>query len=290
MNQVNRIIEKVKEMLCGIRLTEAEAGYLMDEVKSRVYKEKKNMKYASMKEALTDLQNTCFFFKQGERCYPSYHPAFQYLLSLCPSAEDKSVKPSPIPMLLHCPKCNLGHIDEGEYAVKPHHTHACQHCGMVWRPAIEYTIGVQFLPGFKNEEKPATFNNAWEAVQELENTVPSIVSWKAWGVIKRYLDALNRLSNSFTPKGSKPKSENVCVHPRRNPCTLHGETKWYCDMGCGEVGPFLDLRDKAKEIATVLNLLDHLIKAQTLSTFDKRVLEHLVDAQKMLAELRNMPL
>lgn len=55
-----------------------------------------------------------------------------------------------IPMLLHCPMCNARHIDEGEFATKPHHTHACQSCGHCWRPAIVATVGVQFLPGFKN--------------------------------------------------------------------------------------------------------------------------------------------
>lgn len=58
-----------------------------------------------------------------------------------------------IPMLLHCPLCNKRHIDEGEFATKPHHTHSCQHCGHTWRPAIVATVGVQFLPGFKNEPK-----------------------------------------------------------------------------------------------------------------------------------------
>lgn len=55
-----------------------------------------------------------------------------------------------IPMLLFCPLCNARHIDEGEFASKPHHTHACQSCGLCWRPAIIHTIGVLFLPGFKN--------------------------------------------------------------------------------------------------------------------------------------------
>ena len=63
---------------------------------------------------------------------------------------------APIPMILTCPMptCGGRHIDEGEFATKVHHTHACQHCGMVWRPAIEPTVGVQFLPGFKNEQQP----------------------------------------------------------------------------------------------------------------------------------------
>jgi len=64
-----------------------------------------------------------------------------------------------IPMLLHCPMCNKRHIDEGDFATKLHHTHACQHCGHVWRPAIVPTVGVQFLPGFKNPtlEETVTF-------------------------------------------------------------------------------------------------------------------------------------
>ena len=63
----------------------------------------------------------------------------------------KAEGPPPIEMLLHCPMCSERHIDEGEFAHKAHHTHACQHCGMVWRPAVETTVGVQFLPGFKND-------------------------------------------------------------------------------------------------------------------------------------------
>lgn len=55
------------------------------------------------------------------------------------------------PMILHCPECGGRHIDEGEFLTKPHHTHACQHCGFVWRPALVNTHGVQFLPGFTNE-------------------------------------------------------------------------------------------------------------------------------------------
>lgn len=56
----------------------------------------------------------------------------------------------PIAMRLHCPSCGELHIDEGEFATKEHHTHACQYCGMVWRPALVATVGVRFLPGFKN--------------------------------------------------------------------------------------------------------------------------------------------
>lgn len=58
----------------------------------------------------------------------------------------------PIPMIIYCPMCKARHIDEGEFATKAHHTHACQRCGHVWRPAIVPTVGVQFLPGFKNSD------------------------------------------------------------------------------------------------------------------------------------------
>jgi hypothetical protein len=66
-------------------------------------------------------------------------------------AKDICADLPPIPMLLFCPKCGERHIDEGVFASKVHHSHACQHCGMVWRPAVVATIGVQFLPGFKND-------------------------------------------------------------------------------------------------------------------------------------------
>ncbi len=58
--------------------------------------------------------------------------------------------PPPVPMLLTCPMCRERHIDEGAFATKSHHTHACQNCGHVWRPAIVPTVGVRFLPGYKN--------------------------------------------------------------------------------------------------------------------------------------------
>ena len=60
---------------------------------------------------------------------------------------------APIPMIISCPACGARHIDEGEFATKAHHTHACQTCGVCWRPAIVATCGVRFLPGFKNEEQ-----------------------------------------------------------------------------------------------------------------------------------------
>jgi len=58
--------------------------------------------------------------------------------------------PEPIPMILFCPICHSRHIDDGEFASRPHKTHSCQSCGLNWMPALVPTCGVQFLPGCKN--------------------------------------------------------------------------------------------------------------------------------------------
>ncbi len=66
------------------------------------------------------------------------------------AADPLTTRPAPVPMVLFCPSCSARHIDAGVYATKPHHTHACQRCGVVWRPAVVDTVGVLFLPGFKD--------------------------------------------------------------------------------------------------------------------------------------------
>jgi hypothetical protein len=60
--------------------------------------------------------------------------------------------PAPVEMILSCPMCHTRHVDRGVFATKVHHTHACQGCGHCWRPAVVATVGVQFLPGFKDRE------------------------------------------------------------------------------------------------------------------------------------------
>ncbi len=52
----------------------------------------------------------------------------------------------PVPMILRCPYCWTVHIDEGEWATRPHRTHKCEHCGETWRPANIATVGVRELP------------------------------------------------------------------------------------------------------------------------------------------------
>lgn len=63
--------------------------------------------------------------------------------------------PAPIPMLIWCPECGERHIDD-EFENVPHALHACQNCGFAWRHAIERTVGVKFLPGYKDHTPPRT--------------------------------------------------------------------------------------------------------------------------------------
>lgn len=70
------------------------------------------------------------------------HPSFLMVI-------DKGEPHHTIPMILFCPNGHR-HIDEEAFADVPHHTHACQECGIVWRPAKVNTHGVRFLPGYKN--------------------------------------------------------------------------------------------------------------------------------------------
>lgn len=96
----------------------------------------------------TKLAEEIHWRAKGEGIHHSYEPESTGVFVL-------KLLPEPIPLLLTCPQCGMRHIDAGEFATKPHHTHACQHCGMTWRPAIVPTVGVQFLPGFKDEINPA---------------------------------------------------------------------------------------------------------------------------------------
>jgi len=71
-----------------------------------------------------------------------------------PCAKCGQLHTDPIPMRLLCERCGELHIDVDEFATKLHHTHSCQHCGLTWRPAVICTVGVQFLPGFRNANPP----------------------------------------------------------------------------------------------------------------------------------------
>lgn len=76
---------------------------------------------------------------------------FDEAITLTKSELGLLLEPQPVPMRLHCPECHQLHEDVGEWTTRVHHTHSCQHCGLTWRPAVVPTVGVRFLPGFRNE-------------------------------------------------------------------------------------------------------------------------------------------
>lgn len=56
---------------------------------------------------------------------------------------------APIPMVLHCPRCRMQHVDlpqpEKGWTNPPHRSHECQGCGWIWRPADVATTGVDAI-------------------------------------------------------------------------------------------------------------------------------------------------
>lgn len=62
----------------------------------------------------------------------------------------RQASPLPIPLLLWCPFCGARHVDEGEFAHRPHKVHTCQRCGANFPVALVPTVGVRFLPGCKS--------------------------------------------------------------------------------------------------------------------------------------------
>lgn len=82
----------------------------------------------------------------------------------------------PIPMVLHCPRCHLQHIDAPDertpdWQNQPHRSHLCHGCGLIWRPADVPTIGVEhtqtsgrgdsnFAPDPSGAQDPIGFANS----------------------------------------------------------------------------------------------------------------------------------
>lgn len=97
----------------------------------------------------------------GERCGPmclhhqiesTVHAA---LASASPILDKVKDEARAVPMVMYCPAGHQ-HIDDGEWAMKPHETHQCQFdlsdahdpfriCGLEWRTADFPTVGIKTL-------------------------------------------------------------------------------------------------------------------------------------------------
>lgn len=51
-------------------------------------------------------------------------------------------------LVICCPACGRQHIDDGEWAERPHRTHLCSGCGCTWRPFEHHTVGVSYAESF----------------------------------------------------------------------------------------------------------------------------------------------
>lgn len=68
----------------------------------------------------------------------------EYLKAALSSARKELALPvAPIPMFLTCPICKTQHVDEDEWATRPHKTHLCADCGWEWKVANVPTVGVR---------------------------------------------------------------------------------------------------------------------------------------------------
>jgi hypothetical protein len=123
--------------------------------------------------------------------------------------------PAPIPMRLPCPSCGALHLDVGEFATKVHHTHSCQACGMTWRPAVVATVGVDFLPGFRNdvsiptlEEAEAELVEAYGSKEKADEAVGRVLS----GITNARLSALEKRLAALEPGGANDALVRLRAH------------------------------------------------------------------------------
>lgn len=59
------------------------------------------------------------------------------------AADFQAVHDAQVPLELKCPKCDMIHVDQDEWATtRLHRTHLCHGCGNLWRPYATTTVGV----------------------------------------------------------------------------------------------------------------------------------------------------
>lgn len=136
----------------------------------------------------------------------------------CLACLEKHIRPltkdlqRPIPMILTCPAqgCGARHIDAGRFAIHPHHTHSCQACGFTWRPAVEPTVGVQFLPGFKDAPaEPFPPEQDWREI-----------AWR----LRKQLQALQD-KIALAPQEVQDALDEHPRHSKAKPVNLTGDIK-----------------------------------------------------------------
>jgi hypothetical protein len=116
----------------------------------------------------------------GVPCWENLHQRQKDAWADIAAVAAAEIRKIPIPMRLPCEKCGALHIDEGRFATEPHETHVCQSCGLTWKPARVPTVGVAFLPGYKNEastpksDTSAEANKIEQAAREADDALPGL--------------------------------------------------------------------------------------------------------------------
>lgn len=80
-------------------------------------------------------------------------------------ADFQAVHDAQVPLELKCPKCDMIHVDQDEWATtRLHRTHLCHGCGNLWRPYPVTTVGVDVHA--KCREVIANFKEMHKAYRE----------------------------------------------------------------------------------------------------------------------------
>lgn len=89
---------------------------------------------------------------------------------MAPKADDLTAERAAQPVkaiVIHCPRCLVQHIDEGQWLLIKHHTHQCQSCGYEFDVGY-YSVGVDLAKTARQE----ALREAMRAISKLfdENT------------------------------------------------------------------------------------------------------------------------
>lgn len=166
---------------------------------------------------------------------------------LVPALKAAQQQAEPIPMVLHCPKCGMQHIDGEEWENdphdieqgqirtwknEPHRSHLCHNptCRTIWRPADVPTTGVKVV---STKGKADT----WEPGQATPEPSRGMIGMGAQALAGELADALDKDTQSENSLGMlgantmawlrKVSAEYLSKGPAKNPC------RGITDTDCG---------------------------------------------------------
>lgn len=198
-----------------------------------------------------------------------------------------------IPMRLHCPECGALHIDEGEFSTKLHHTHACQSCGAVWRPAVEHTVGVRFLPGFKNAAISTPNQDAIERMPSSERSAMAAMFERELDAAKARADEKDAIAAhglyGVDAAGKPVQVKNITgLHSTAGTPIVHIHTDGYAQAAdrMAQLERNLETHKalEVRRVKMISALNDDLFQARETIKAAWKQLDHAVDGQPYWSE------